>query len=249
MTDWNHVMKKYPLTPSDNAYDAYIHKFGKVPLYNVTRTSMSHLKPNRAHLFGRNTIKNKYIVHKGNRKGIHVAPENISFTKQPEHKPCNRCKRVIHTLQPNEVMSIRTQNNINALQNTNYVNQNTWNIRTVKNKDGHPTTLYTYGLATCTALRFTMGSKKFLTHLSSETDIGPIVDDILDHARRVTYIKNIKISRGIGGNASNTIEVYHPSDMSFKKAMAILRELERAGKKLEKEPEIEHVCYAEVASV
>jgi hypothetical protein len=129
------------------------------------------------------------------------------------------------------------------------VNQNTWNIRTVKNKDGHPTTLYTYGLATCTALRFTMGSKKFLTHLSSETDIGPIVDDILDHARRVTYIKNIKISRGIGGNASNTIEVYHPSDMSFKKAMAILRELERTGKKLEKEPEIEHVCYAEVASV
>jgi len=249
MTDWNHAMKNYPTTLSNKNYDAYIHKIGKVPLYNVTRKSMSHLKPKRAYLFGRNKTKNKYIVHKGNMKGIFVAPENITFTKVHEYKPCKRCNRVIHKLSPNEVMSIRTQNNINALDNRNYVNQNTWNIRTLKNKDGHPTKLYTYGLASCTALGFTMGSKKFLTHLSSETDIGPIVDDILEHARRVTYIKNIKISRGIGGDASNTIELYHPSDSSFKKATTILRRLERAGKKLEKKLEIEDVCYAEIVSI
>jgi len=244
MTDWNHAMKNYPTTLSNKNYDAYIHKIGKVPLYNITRKSMSHLKPNRAYLFGRNKTKNKYIVHKGNMKGIFVAPENITFTKIPEHKPCKRCKRVISELSPNEVMSIVSEKNIAALQNHNYVPQNTWKIRTVNN-----TKLYTYGLASCTALSFTMGSKKFLTHLSSETNIKPIIDDILKYSTRVTYIKNIKITRGIGGDASDTITHYYPSDTSFKKAKTILRTLERAGKKLEKEPEIEDVCYAEIASV
>jgi hypothetical protein len=244
MTDWNHAMKNYPTSLSKNNYDAYIHKIGKVPLYNVTRKSMSHLKPNRAYLFGRNKTKNKYIVHKGNRKGIFVAPENISLTKVQEHKPCKRCKRVISDLSPNEVMSIVSEKNIAALQNHNYVPQNTWNIRTVNN-----TKLYTHGLASCTALSFTMGSKKFLTHLSSETNIEPIIADILKHSTRVTIIKNIKISCGIGGNASNNIEWCDPSGTSLKLAKEILRTLKKAGKQIEKEPEIEDVCYAEITSV
>lgn len=244
MTEWNHAMKNYPTTLSKNNYDAYIHKIGKVPVYNVSRKSMSYLKPNRAYLFGRNKTKNKYIVHKGNMKGILVAPENISLTKVQEHTQCKRCKRETYKLSPNEVMSIVSEKNSNALQNHNYVNQNTWKIRTLNN-----TKLYTYGLASCTALGFTMGSKKFLTHLSSETDIEPIIDDILKQSTRITYIKNIKISCGIGGNASDTIELCDPSGTSLKLAKRILRALKDAGKKIEKEPEIEDVCYAEIISL
>jgi transposase-like protein len=59
-----------------------------------------------------------------------------------------------------------------STKDPNVVNQNTFRI-VEKNQ-----TLYTSGLATCTALTMVIGTKKFLTHLSASTKIEKIIGHI-----------------------------------------------------------------------
>ena len=244
-------MKKYNMTgirPPN--YNAYIHNIGKVPLYNITHKSMSALEPKGVYLYGLNKSTGKYIVHTGNMMNrINVSPDKISFKKPNFNKVCKKCSRKISKLTLNEVMSIHSTNPINKFSNTNtYVNQDEYTISPLTTINGKTIKLYTLGLATCTALGFTIGNKKVLTHLSSQTDIKPIIKDILEQTKHDKYVKNITISCGIGGDVCDKIKLYNPSSTSFKLAKNILRKLKHAGKIIDT-IKIEYVCYAEIIEI
>lgn len=238
MSNWNTIQKQRAPSFSPER-PAYLYNKRTVPIYN-TRKNITNLKPTGVHLYGKNKNTRKYIVNKGNKKGVHVDPENLSIANPPKHTPCNRCKRIGYEHTQNELMSAVPQSLINELHPNNYVEQNTWQLQH-KNVP-----LYTYGLATCTALQFTLGSKKFLAHLSSETDVAPIVKDILQKTPTATHIKNIQFSCGTGGNACDTVELYEPSKTSYEKAKLILRSLRKHGKILDGPIKKEDVCYAEI---
>ena len=188
--------------------------------------------------YGHNTFTGKHIVDIGNGNGIAINAENLEYLDNAPSKssmPCERCKLVPANL-TEEGLFTGVERKINNLVPNNYVEQDTFRL-TNSNRP-----IYTYGLATCSALSLNIGKKQFLTHLSSNTDIRPIIQALRAELRGGAPITNVKIFAGVGSNITERILLNDPSQASLALAYKILDAL-RVPRESAK---VESVCYAEI---
>lgn len=126
-----------------------------------------------------------------------------------------------------------------------YINQSAFNLYS---KTKSRKKRYTSGLASCVAIQFTMGDAEFLAHISAMTNMGPIVLSIIKHNPEKSPITDIKIWKGIGGDKTNGIEVFHPSLKALENVYLLLSVLssEEVGIQVVGPIEEYNVCYAEI---
>jgi hypothetical protein len=103
----------------------------------------------------------------------------------------------------------------------------------------------TYGLATCTALSMVIGKQRFLAHISAQTDVVPMIMEIVKtiKAEKVRPTE-VKVWTGLGGSSNNADPVLKnsPSFYSLNNVERILSVLEIPLESIH----IEDSCFAEV---
>ena len=229
----------------------------KALLYNVTRKNMNQYMPkpyNRKRgqegtLYGR-TKQGQYVVNLGQNQGAKVDPENIEFLhrispRKSEQPPCNHCDRKTYDLTTEEVLSRITPEEISNQKKMKYVNQNSFNLYSKKRSRKKR---YTSGLASCVAIQFTMGDAEFLAHISAMTDMGSIVLSVIKHNPEKSPITDIKIWKGIGGDKSNDMELFHPTLKALENVYLLLSVLssEEVGMQVVGPIQESNVCFAEI---
>jgi hypothetical protein len=216
-----------------------------VKIYNTTRKNFKLLskKPynkNRGKygvIYGFQKSTGKYIVNVGKNRGVVVNANNVEFLNSPNFKstPCELCGRKPHEHTEEELFSemekvVKGRNMSEEL----YVPQDNFKI-TPKNSG----LLYTYGLATCTALGFKLENKQFLAHISAGTNVDIIIKEVLSLNKKPT---EVEIWTGVGDDAKGNILLNNPSERSLKKVYTITDAL---GIK-RKDIKVHDVCYAEI---
>jgi len=103
----------------------------------------------------------------------------------------------------------------------------------------------TYGLATCTALSMVIGKQRFLAHISAQTDVVPMIMEIVKtiKAEKVRPTE-VKVWTGLGGSSNNADPLLKnsPSFYSLNNVERILSVLEIPLESIH----IEDSCFAEV---
>jgi len=190
-------------------------------------------------IYGFHKPSERYIVDLGENLGVPVNSENIEFlnSEKVAEVPCERCKKVPSRHSEQNIFSQleHSTNGINMSDHL-YVEQDTFKI--TMTKDGP---LYTYGLATCTALGFKLGSRQFLTHISADTDIRPIIESV-KAAIGKSKITDVKIWSGLGDHRNAEILLNDPSNTSSAMALEITRALGVKDANIK----WENVCFAEI---
>lgn len=189
--------------------------------------------------YGLNRLTNKHIVDIGNGRGIAINSEDLEYLNNAPSKssqPCERCKFVPAKLTEEELFT-GIERKVNHILPNNYVEQDTFRLTNSKRP------LYTFGLATCSALSLHIGEKQFLTHLSSSTEIEPIIQALrAELATSSAPITNVKIFSGVGSNKTERIVLNDPSQASLSLAFEILDALRVPRESVK----VESVCYAEI---
>jgi hypothetical protein len=216
-----------------------------VKIYNSTRKNfkLPSKKPynkNRGKygvIYGFQKSTDKYIVNVGKNRGVAVNKNNVEFLDSANFTstPCESCGRKPHEHTEEEMLSemgkvVKGRNMSEEL----YVPQDDFKI-TPKNNG----LLYTYGLATCTALGFNLGNNQFLTHISAGTNVDTIIEAVLSSNKKPT---NVEIWSGVGDDAKADILLNNPSGRSLKKVYTITDAL---GIK-RTDIKVHNVCYAEI---
>jgi len=218
-----------------------IRELPKTFIYNVSKKF--RLPPKKTYnkyrgkefeLYGYHRPTGKYVLNTGNGDGIFVDPENIEFPENNHNIPCARCGRNpakhLENTMFNRMDKVTKGRNMNPKL---YVEQNNFQI----NNNGKP--LYTYGLATCTALGFKLGTKQFLAHVSTGTDVEKIIKSVKSHKKIPT---DVKVWTGVGDSLNSDFHLNNPSGRSLKLVYKITDALGINRTDIE----FEDVCFAEI---
>lgn len=227
-----------------------IRELEPVKIYNVSRKNGVNLPIRKTYnkyrgqtgvIYGLRKSDGKYIINLGRNSGINVDPENVEFLNSSgsanNNLVCEKCGRSPSKYTEAEMFSGMK----NVIEGRNmreelYVEQDTFKI--TKTASG---LLYTYGLATCTALGFNLGNLQFLTHVSTATDVDEIIRVLQPFVSKVKP-KNVRIWTGVGDDAEGVYLLNDPSGRSLKLVQKITNALGIDYKDIK----IEKVCFAEI---